>query len=287
MSLQATNWYVEEYKKGVTYYFQYMGFKLSGTVMPQARMNAAKAYFPIAGKGEARKKVRGQVAVPMNASRENKEALLETWEAFDEVYTLDLEQMSVEEKTVVQKTGAMALGRAVDQNIYDMFDATAPTAGGPQFVDGGADGFGLEYAMEMCGLLDDQDAPADGQTFCALPSKFWNQLLAYKQFSSSDYVGPDLPFTKMAKAKSWNGVHWFMGPKEWFSSSVPNKLDIFLWHKSGFGWANNKKVEAIWDWDNRKGCHTVRLESQGADCALLNEAVIRGRFDVTTPIVAN
>lgn len=286
MSNEAPAWFVEQYNNRVMHKFQSKGFKLMGTVMPAGRIEGSKAYFPVAGKGTARKKVRGVRAVPMNASRENVEAVLDTFEAFDNVYTYDLSRMNVNEREVVQTTGANALGRAVDTEMFSAFEATAPAAGS-QFVDGGVDGFSLEYALTMCMRLQEQEVDWDGNVFCPLPSLFWNQLLAFKQFNSSDYVGPDLPFTKSTTAKTWNGVHWFLGTEDWFSVPAANRKDIFLYHKSAFGWGNNVKLLTIWDWDNKLGAWDVRMESEGADAALLPEGIIRGRFATNTAIVAN
>lgn len=286
MSNDAPNWFVEQYNNRVIHKFQSKGFKLAGTVMPAGRIEGTKAYFPVAGKGTAKKKIRGNRATPMNAGRSNVEAVLDTFEAFDYLYMYDLTRMSVNEREVLQQTGANALGRAVDSEMFSAFEATAPTSGS-RFVDGGTDGFTLDYALTMCSRLQAQEVDWDGNVFCPLPALAWNQLLAYKQFNSSDYVGPNLPFLKSTTAKTWNGVNWFLGTEDWFTVPSSDKVDIHMYHKSAFGWANNKTLQSIWAWDNALGAWSIRMESEGADAALLSEGIIRGRFATNTAIVAN
>lgn len=286
MSTQAPAWFVQQYNSRVIHKYQSRGFLLKGTVMPEGRLQGNKAIFPVSGTGVARKKKRGQQAVPMNPDRTNVEATLETWEAFDEVHTYDLSRMTANEKEAIAVTGGNALGRATDGELMDKFNAAAPT-GGAGLIGNGAGAFTLPDAMTMCQRLQAQDVPWDGNVFCPLPSLFWNQLMSWKQFNSSDYVGADLPFTKVTTAKTWNGVHWFLAPDSYFSVPAANQLDIFLYHRSAFGWANNTELQTIWDWDNRAGCWTVRMESEGAAAALLPEGVVRGRFASNSAITAN
>ncbi|WP_336800488.1 phage capsid protein [Kaistia sp. MMO-174] len=286
MSAEAPAWFVEQYNATVIHKYQSRGFLLKGTVMPEGRLDGKKVYFPVSGKGKARKKVRGQQAVPMNPGRTNVEATLETWEAFDEVWTYDLSRMSANEREAIAVTGGNALGRATDGELIGKFNSAAPTSG-TGFINKNSAAFTLPDAMTMCQRLQAQDVPWDGNVFCPLPSLFWNQLMSWKQFNSSDYVGQDLPFTKVTTAKSWNGVHWFLAPDEYFPIPAANQFDIFLYHRSAFGWANNTELQTIWDWDNRAGCWTVRMESEGAAAALLPEGVVRGRFASNSDITAN
>ena len=84
MSTDAPTWFVEQYKDGVIQKYQAKGFLLKSTVTPAGSIEGSKAYFNLMGKGKANKKKRGQAAVPMNAQKGRVEAVLETWEAFDE-----------------------------------------------------------------------------------------------------------------------------------------------------------------------------------------------------------
>jgi hypothetical protein len=278
MALEADSWFVQQYNSRVMHKYQSQGFILRGTVMPAGSIEGTTAKFPISGKGAARKKQRGQQAVPMNPTRGFVDATLVTWEAFDEVWLYDLSRMTANEQEAIVTTGSNALGRATDQEMMDKFDATAPATGTAQFLDKGTSDFSASYALQMCQMAQAQDWPWNGGAFCGLPSLLWNQLLVAKQFSAAQYTGPDIPMTRATTAKTWNGVHWFLLPDALLPVPATNKVDVFLWHMMGFGWANNETLRSMWQWDNRAGCWTVRMESEGAAAALLAEGVIRGRF---------
>lgn len=68
MSNQAPNWFTTQYDNRVTHEYQAQGNRLRPTVTMATRVEAAKATFWVAGKGTARKKLRGQRAVPMKPS---------------------------------------------------------------------------------------------------------------------------------------------------------------------------------------------------------------------------
>jgi hypothetical protein len=278
MSADAPNWFVEQYNSNVAHKYQSRGFLLRGTVMPEGRITGTKAYFPISGKGTARKKVRGQEAVPMNPSRGFTEADLVTWEAFDEVYSYDLSRLTVNERDALAFSGSNALGRATDAEIIDLFDDNIPDTVGAQMIGDGTDDLDLDAVMAMCQLGQAQEWPWDGNAFMPMPSLLWGQFISYKQVSNADYTGPDLPFVKATSAKTFNGVNFFLAPDSLFPVPAANKVDLFLYHRTGWGWANNSDVQSIWDWDNRKGCWTVRMECEGAAAPIVVEGGIRGRF---------
>lgn len=278
MAQDAPNWFVEQYNNDVAHKYQSKGNLLRGTVRPEGSITGTKAYFPISGKGTARKKVRGQQAVPMNPSRGFTEANLETWEAFDEVYTYDLSRMTANERDAIVVTGSNALGRATDEEVIALFDDNIPDTVGAQMIGDGTDDFSLDAFMTMCQMAQALEWPWDGMSFMGLPSLLWNQWIAYKQVSNADYTGPDLPLIKSTTAKTFNGVNVFLLPDVLFPVPAANKADIFLWHWTGWGWANNSDVRSIWDWDNRKGCWTVRMECEGAAAPIIVEGAVRGRF---------
>lgn len=287
MAQDAPNWFVEQYNSTVMHVYQAKGNLLRGTVTPEGSITGTKAYFPISGKGTARVKVRGQAAVPMNPTRTFAEANLKTWEAFDEIYKYDLSRMTANERDAISYTGARALGRATDEEIIAMFDDNVPSTGSTQFLDEGSTAFTLVFALTMIQMLQAQNVDWDGNVFCALPSLLWNQFRSYKQVMASQYTGPELPYTKTTSFLTWNGVQWFLAPDEYFPVPSANKFDIFMWHRSGWGWANNSDLTSIWDWDNRMGCWTVRMEAEGASAPLLTEGAIRGRFASNGAITLN
>lgn len=301
MSIDAPIWYVQQYKDGVIQKYQSKGFLLKSTVTAAGSIEGTKAFWNLQGRGKANKKKRGQAAVPMNAPKSRVEANLETWEAFDEVWKYDLSRMSANEKEAIQMAGAMALGRATDEEIMLELDKKSSKAAGtgsgaspyldanglPGMIGGNNVNFGLKHLLLMCNALQDADVMWDGNVYCPLPSGLWNQAIAYKQFNNSDWTGDDLSFTKSTVSKFWNGVHFFLAPNELFQQNEAGHWDIEMYHRSSSGWANNSELETIWAWDNRMGCWTVRMETEGATATFQPEGTVRGRFKIPTDISLN
>lgn len=287
MSSGAPVWFTKQYDDRVQHVYQAEGNALRGTVTPAARVESETATFWIAGKGNARKKVRGQRAVPMNAERKRVEGTLQTWEAFDTCEEYDLDRMNVNEKEVLVQSGAMALGRATDQEIIDVINAAAATSGERYVADGTIGAFTLAHALAMCQRLQKNIKRWKGDVYCPMPSLLWNQFITYKQVNSSDHVGQDLPFVKQTDTRFWNGVNWFLFDDDAFPVPTTNQVDIFLWHKSAAGWGNNTDLRSIWDWDNYESWWTINMQAKGCAIPLQPEGIIRGRFRSDAAITLN
>ena len=263
MSTLAPNWFTTQYADRAMHIYQNQGNRLRPMVTQATRMTAEKATFWLAGKSVAKKKTRNQRNVPSGAARKKFEVSLQTWVSFDTVEEYDLDRMSVDEKEIVYQSGAMALGRATDIEIYDVM-ATAKTSAE---VDYSAGAFSAANALDLCTRLQNQKVPWDGQVYCGLPSLQWNQLLANKVVNSADHVGGDLPFTKATDTRFWNGVNWFLQVEEDAQDLYPvpasNKQDLFIWHKSAIGWGNHTDLRVIMDWDNYEDWWTVNMQGKG------------------------
>lgn len=280
MSGQASAHYIEQYENRVTHLFQAKGFLYNGMVTPHSRIEGKKAYWPRQGSGEAKDKVPGQAATPMNPNKDQVSADLVTGEAFDNVNKFDESRTNVNEKEANAKTGAMALGRWADKKIISKINASAATSG-DLFYDQNAAAFTLEHALRMETRLQDSTEGMAFDPFLPLPPHFWEQLLKYKQFTAADYIGPDLPFIRKVEAKTWNGIHFLRQPKSYtdYVVSAETYWDVFMFDKASVGWANNSTLDSWWTWDNKFGQWDVRLESEGAAVVIQDTGIVRGRFD--------
>lgn len=302
MSMQADKHFVEQYNSRAYHLYQSEGFLLKSTVMPAEKIEGTKAYFPIFGKMAANKKVRGQKATPANAERSRAEAVLETWEVFDYVYKYDLSRTNVNERENLALAGAKALGRGTDheimQALYAKASTAAPVGSGltpnlaanemPGMVGGATADFTLETMLKMSGALSEAEVPDDGNIYCPLPSRFWNIAMTYKQFNSAEWVGDDLSFTKVTKAKKWNGVNWFKAPSEYFQQPAgDSSVDLVMWHMNAAGWANNEELFSHWAWDNELGAWSMRMESEGAAAVILPQGLVRGRFKTNSALTVS
>lgn len=278
MTANAPTWFPTQYANRAMHIYQNKGNRLRPMVTQATRIEGAeKAVFWLAGKSKAVKKTRNQRNVPSNAERKKFEVPLVTWTAFDTVEEYDLDRMTVDEKEIVYQSGAMALGRATDIEIYDVMKAAKPAADAG--LDFSAGAFSAANALTLCAALQNDKVPWDGQVFCGLPSLQWNQFLANKVVNSADQV-KDLPFTKATDTRFWNGVNWFLqveeDPEDFYRVSAVNKQDLMIWHKSALGWGNHTDLRVIPQWDNyedwwtinmaAKGCATTMQEGKGIKC---------------------
>lgn len=265
MTLEANNWFTTQYADRAMHIYQNEGNRLRPTVTPAVKfIGSEKAVFWLAGKSKAIKKDRRQRNTPGNSERKKFEVNLETWTAFDEIEEFDLDRMTVDEKEVVYQSGAMALGRATDMEIYQKM-ATAKAAAD---VDYSAGAFSAANALDLCARLQADKVPWDGNVYCGLPPLQWNQFIANKIVNSSDHVGPDIPFVKATDTRFWNGVNWFLFVEEDAQDLYPvpsaNKQDLFIWHKSAMGWGAHTDLQVRVDWDNREDVWTVNMKAKGA-----------------------
>ncbi|WP_057464471.1 phage capsid protein [Pseudovibrio sp. POLY-S9] len=305
MSQSADAHFIEQFNSRAAHKYQSEGFLLRSCVSAAERIEGTKAYFPWFGKGTASKKIRGQRATPMNPPRGRTEATLQTWEVFDFLYYQDLNKTNVNERENIAMIGAKALGRGTDGEIVDVIhkkvSRTAATGKGvnpyldangqPGLVGGAGTKWDLAYAMKMCSALGQAEVPLDGEVYCPLPQLFWDIMMTYKQFNSSEWVGDEnLSFVgksgKGKKGKYWNGVNWFVAPGEYFRQSLDeNHLELAMWHKGAAGWANNTTLQSWFDWENQLGAHSMRIESEGAAAAILEEGMVLGQFETSSELI--
>lgn len=284
MSVQAPEWFTTQYADRAMHIYQNQGNRLRPMVTPATRIHGAeKATFWLAGKSKAVKKTRNQRNVPSNGARKKVEALLQDWTVFETVEEFDLDRMTVDEKEVVYQSGAMALGRATDKEIYDIGYAAAPSVDGSLNFAG--ERFSAAFALRLCDALQQDKVPWDGKVWCGLPSRAWNQFIGNKAVNSAEHVGGDLPFTKATDTRFWNGVNWFLqveeDPEDLYPVGAANTCDALIWHSSAIGWGNHTDLRVIADWDNYEDWWTINMRSKGCAVALQEGKGLK-RFRLST-----
>lgn len=283
MTAQAPEWFRTQYPNRAMHIYQERGNRLRPTVSQPVRFEGSEnAIFYLAGKSKAYKKTRNQRNVPSNAQRKKFTVALETWTAYDTVEEWDLDRMSIDEREVVYESGAMALGRATDQEIYAKMRAGVTEVTGLDFSAGA---FNAANALTLCRALQQDKVPWDGNVYCGLPSLQWNQFIANKVVNASDHVGPDIPFVKATDTRFWNGVNWFLFEEEDAQDLYPvpeaNKQDLFIWHKSAVGWAAHTDIQMREQWHNEEDWWSINMKAKGA-ATLLQEGKGVKRFRTST-----
>jgi hypothetical protein len=292
MSQQAENWFVEEYRSNVRHIYQSQGYMLKATVMPEGRVEGKRVYFPVAGKKKARRIVRrAGNATPQNPDRTQPYADLEDWQVFSEIDYLDINKMKVNERTVEQQEGAMALGRRADRIIVDAMGTSFPLN---QTTGTGGD-ITLAAIMTAANNLFARGVPDDGNAFALLPYLWWNVLMTYKQFNSAEWVGHEnLSLPKRTRGKFWNGINWLVGAESaddedeaLFTIPASNQFYSYMWHRNAIGALSNYEGQTFIDWDNRATCWTVNMLMQGCAKRILDKGVQRLHFASNTTITAS
>lgn len=286
MARQAPNWYVQQWKDGTTHEYQSSGFTLKKTTKAPAKVVGDRLYFNKMGVGYAEEDVQvGDKAVPMNPDQTKVELKTKKSRAFYEVYEDDLDQMTADERADKQVESAKALGRVHDRTIVGAVKAEAADEVGA-YSTGGS----LSLLLQGRQRLLAEDVPCeDGNVFCAVDSVTWSLLLAYDQFTNSQWVGPALPFVHGALAKTWSGIHVFQLSDKTLrmqgtaSADADGQATCLMWHKDavGFGTVRDMTGDVVFDIDYDCWKHSMRMRV-GAKLILPKGAVkLKAKYDAS------
>ncbi len=298
MAQQVTNLFQVEYQRDVHHVFQKQGSYLKPTVRTKSNVVGTSTKFNKAGKGSASTKARHGVVPPMNADRSQITCTLEDWYAGDWFDDLDSAKTEVDEKMVIAKQGAMALGRKVDELIIDQLDTTSNsgtswTLTSAQTVE--------NSALTMLETLWGNDVPNDGQIYCVVTPRAWNQLMKVESFNNADYVGADGQSFREGPAmgtkfKDWNGAKWQMHTYLTENGTSASSRKIYAYHKTavGFAMAKNAKnvaandaVDADVQWHNDHASWFINHCFSAGACLIDDAGVVENTFDDSTGLVTS
>ncbi|EKV27056.1 hypothetical protein C882_1985 [Caenispirillum salinarum AK4] len=256
MSVQIDKSFVKHFQADVHLAFQQMGSKLRNTVRTKNDVRGSSTVFQKVGKGTASTKARhGKVPV-MNLDHTPVECQLYDYYAGDWVDRLDELKTNIDERQVLVKAGAYALGRKTDELIINEFDAST------NYAQDGTTGLTKEKVLAAFEMLGEADVPDDGDRHAVVGWKQWSELLAIPEFSNADYVGEDdLPW-KGTQAKKWLGTLWMPHSGLTLSSGV---RFCYWYHKTAVGHAIGSEVVTDVSWHGDRASHFVNnMMSQGA-----------------------
>jgi hypothetical protein len=257
--------FIKQYEAEVHEAYQRQGSKLRGTVRTKSGVQGSSTFFPRVGTGTAVTKARNAEIAAMNVGHSQVECVLQDWYAGDWVDRLDELKTNIDERGVIVRAGAWALGRKTDELIITALDTTATAvANGAGDL---ADSAGLTKAKVLRALnqLGTADVPDDGMRFAIVPPSGWEDLMLINEFVSSDFVGADLPFRQAMgqMAKSWLGCNWIMHPGCPTPSAGVRRA--FIYHMSSIGHAIGAEISTDITWHGDRASHFVNnMMSQGA-----------------------
>lgn len=261
MAITIDKAFVKQFEREVHEAYQRQGSKLRNTVRTIGNVAGASTTFQKVGKGTAStKSTHGMVPV-MNLAHANVECVLEDYYAGDWLDKLDELKIQHNERQVIASAGAHALGRKTDELIIRALAAASAN-------NVAADNAGLTKAkvLEAFETFGELDVPDDGQRFAVIGWKQWSELLAIKEFSSADYVGPDrLPYAGagITQAKMWLGTIWM--PHSGLPIDGSDVRSCFFYHKTAIGHGSGSDVQTDVTWHGDRAAHFVNnMMSQGA-----------------------
>lgn len=293
MSTSIDTAFVRNYERDVHHVFQREGGFLRPTVRMKTGVVGKSTTFQKIGKGSASTKARHGVITPMNQDHTAIECTLEDFYAGDWVDKLDEAKINHDERMAIAKGGASALGRKVDDQIITVLDSTSESAVTWTVTSSAAVRNSL---LEMVEALDNNDVPADDDSYGLLTPRAYSMAATVEEFSSADYVpAGSMTFTDGApvanRFKDWMGVKWKM------HTALPNKgaanAKTFVYHKNAVGYAvgatpqnaaGSEAVGADITWHGDRASHFVNHFMSGGGCLIDTTGVIEGSVDDTAAI---
>ncbi len=189
----------------------------------------------------------------MNADRDFVEGTIVDFDADELIKQRDLEKMSINEKQVAIKTGALACGRKYDELLLDELQTSTN-------IDGAADAdirnptITLDSASRITGIQRGM-----GKIYIAVPQLIMTNYMMYEQFASAGWNG-DPAVAKLTTARSWMGINYFVMEDEFFTSRRPatgtNNIYLYVWHQDCVGRVDQGM--------NFEGISTARITRTGA-----------------------
>lgn len=267
MSTSIDQAFIKQYEREVHMAYQRNGSKLRNTVRNVNNVNGATTTFQKVGKGTAGTKSTHGLVPVMNLVHTAVPCTLADYYAGDWVDKLDELKINIDERGVITKSGAAALGRKTDDLIIGALDDVADAN---QIILDNNQGFTFAKALQAVQIAGSNDVFEEGEMWGLVGWKQWTEMLDIDEFANADYVSmDDLPFkAQMAqKPKFWLGAYWMP------HSGLPVASDIrscFFYHKNSVGHASGSDVKSDITWHGDRAAHFVNnMMSQGS--ALIDE----------------
>lgn len=284
--------FIRQYETDVHMVFQRQGSYLLSSIRHKPNVLGKSTTFQVVGKGAATTKARHGTITPMNANHAPVEVTLADFYAGDWVDKLDEAKINIDERMVIARTGARALGRKIDELVTTALDGTTNT------LTGGL--VGTSTAQMRADLLEFVEAivsndvdPEEGLTYGLLTPRAYAVAMTIEEFASADFV-EDKPFAEgqpVRRWRQWGGVKWKS------HTGLPGvgtaTAKSFIYHHDAVGFAsqnlsgdseNPDSVQADITWHGDRAAHFVNHMMAGGAKLIDDTGVIEATFDDTTTV---
>lgn len=278
-------WFKEQWARQAIIRFQNRGYVLKGTTMAPVRIEGKKFYFLRTGTMEAQPYAKGDAVSGINPEDDTIEMESSEWDAPFNLYDYDVSRIPVRELDARQQQAAAAIGRRADRIIYDAVMAASLPSG--HTFGSYSDPFDPYVFLSGLEKLADADVEtADGGVFAPLPSLAFYQLQTYKIFANTQWVGGNLPLTRMVKHATFDVANAFILPPHLRRAYTSNgtELRFRIWHKSAIGAGHNDNLRTEWTREGRYKRWLVNHTFDGVAVAVQPAGIIEFRMKADSTI---
>jgi hypothetical protein len=251
MATTITEAFVQQYKNNVISLYQQKGSKLRGTIREESLVGK-QYFFERLGSTAAVKRTTRHGDTPIVESDHSRRMVtLVDYEWADLVDQFDKIRLLISPESEYAINGAMALGRAYDDEVIAAFDGTAKSGEtGSTSVSFASEAAGdLDYSgaalttanvLAIKKKLDEQDVPEGDRFIVASPAAL-EQLL--KQSTAPNAASGDYNTIRALVSgdiNTWVGFKWITTTR--LPSPAANMRYGFAWHKDSMGVAVGKDI---------------------------------------------
>lgn len=278
MTTEISDSFVTQFESEAILIFQRQGSLARNTVRTKNNVKGSTVTWQKAGLATVTTKARHGQVVASNASRDPVSVTLSDRYAAEWVDSLDELKIQHNEREVVAKSLAMAMGRDCDDIIFTAMQATTNANNNTSPATMTTAGAWLVY-MEAMGKAN---IPFDGQLYAAVTFEAWADLLDIDEFSRMEYIGPNQVgpgslWYEGVTAKRWAGFNFY--PHSGLPTSGSDK-DIFFYHSSAVGHAIGQDMKLDVTWQGKEQAFLF-VESMSHGAVVIQDAgVIKYRYDV-------
>ncbi|MEO0606606.1 MAG: phage capsid protein [Pseudomonadota bacterium] len=275
----ASQWFTTTYEQGAIHVFQDRGGRIANRncVRRKSVTDSKDAKFNITGSLTAYEKGTGRLK-GQNTAKSNKIIAHKRYKVTPVIDEYDLDQMNADDVDESSKAAGMALGRKADDLIVEALNTSTTTPLG---------GTGTFMSPDLCQqaieALQVNDVADDLEVWGLMSPRMWSHMMRFKEFTSADYMGPELAWKDMRKFyKTFSSVHWINFNRLPVPSGSLRRG--FLWVRPAVGHVELGDIKTRITWENPEDHWFVNMHlTQGADI-LLPEGIIP--FDVDESIAS-
>ena len=235
--------FITKFNRDLHLTYQQQKSKLRGTVRTDGEVNGSTVRFQKLGSISMVSKARNGEIPVSNPAHTYADATMADKYLRVLIDKLDLTKLNIDVRNGYINSMAAAAARETDDILITAMDSTTVE------TNSYSGNLTRNKVLTAINLLDAANVPDDGMRFAAISPAAWAHMMCIDQFVRSDYIGPELPFTKTGvEVRTWLGVHWMKHTR--LSGVGTATCKSYLYHSSSVGHGIASDVDMQWVWNN-------------------------------------